>query len=123
MPRTRIFVPEGSATTPSPTRILRASGVADPAEGTLHTTPRAAKKIVLPSGAQASDTTGPFPDARVRTRRPEAGSAIAMVSCGSGPIMNAISRGPQVATGPAVSSAVLTNGAGSFPFCTTIRRS
>src|ERR1017187_5884409 len=76
MPRTRIFAPEGSATTPSPTRILRASGVADPAEGTLHTTPRAAKKIVLPSGAQASDTTGPFPDARVRTRRPEAGSAI-----------------------------------------------
>src|ERR1035441_5123206 len=35
-PRTRIFGPEGPATTPSPTRILRAPGVADPAEGTLH---------------------------------------------------------------------------------------
>jgi hypothetical protein len=65
MPRTRIFVPEGSATTPSPTRILRASGVADPAEGTLHTTPRAAKKIVLPSGAQASDTSNAHPVATI----------------------------------------------------------
>ena len=65
---------------------------------------------------------GPLPGEMVRTSLPEAGSAMPDRFMRLGPDHESHLAGSARRNGAAVSSAVFTNGAGSFPFCTAISR-